>query len=125
MSLAIDSCESSNGPTESWILWIAMEVVAMLVFGRDTRADELLATEMARLRALLADMERILQGVTPQAMAGEEPAPVLDRWFVANRAVPCLIGLSTGHPTLVGANRSIATSDVWLMSEEKTWHGRC
>lgn len=92
----------------------------MLVFGR-RESEGQLVTEAGRLRALAIDIERILQGVEPQAMAGEGPAPILDRWFLANRAVPCLIGLSTGHPTLVGANRSIATSDVWLMSEEKTW----
>ena len=53
----------------------------MLVFGR-RESEEQLVTEAGRLRALAIDIERILQGVEPQAMAGEEPAPVLDRWFL-------------------------------------------
>lgn len=92
----------------------------MLVFGRRENEDEL-ATEVERLRSLAVDIERILEGVPPKAIASEEGVPFLDRWFLANRATPCLIGLSTGHPRLVGVNRSLATSDVWLMSDDKAW----
>jgi hypothetical protein len=65
-------------------------------------------------------MERILAGVLPEAIVSEEP-PLLDRWILGNTLAPCLVGLSTGHPTLVGANRAIATSNVWLMSDDMTW----
>jgi hypothetical protein len=92
----------------------------MLVFGRRETEDQL-ATEVERLRALAFDIERVLEGIPPKAIVSEGSAPVLDRWFLANRAAPCLIGLSTGHPRLVGVNRSIATSDVWLMSDDKAW----
>ncbi|WP_366940968.1 DUF6634 family protein [Mesorhizobium sp.] len=94
---------------------------AMVVFGRGGRTEGLLATESERLKALAGDIERILQGVPPEAIAGDETAPILDRWFLANRAAPCLVGLSTGHPKLTGENRSIATSDVWLISHDMAW----
>ncbi|WP_348640934.1 DUF6634 family protein [Mesorhizobium sp. B2-4-17] len=31
------------------------------------------------------------------------------------------MGLSTRHPTLVGMNRPIGTSPVWLLSADMTW----
>ncbi|MDX8465650.1 hypothetical protein RFM26_08145 [Mesorhizobium sp. VK23B] len=92
----------------------------MLVFGQG-ETGERLASEAERLRALLIDMERILGGAKPEAIASGEPAPILDRWFFGNRASPCLLGLSTNHPKLTGVNRPIATSDVWLLAADKTW----
>lgn len=92
----------------------------MLVFGRGETKEQL-AAEAERLRALVLDIERILEGAPPQAIAGEEPVPILNRWLVANRATPCLVGLSTSHPKLAGVNRLIATSDVWLLAADKTW----
>jgi hypothetical protein len=53
-------------------------------------------------------------------MAGDA-APILDRWILGHRFVPCLTGLSTGHPRLVGENRLVATSDLWMLSEDRAW----
>ena len=92
----------------------------MLLFGRETLTDEAFTFQMARLLALAADMERIRRGVPPEAMA-DEGAPLLDRWILGQRVVPCLAGLSTGHPRLVGENRLIGTSDLWLLSEDCAW----
>ncbi|GLQ80541.1 hypothetical protein GCM10007881_40600 [Mesorhizobium huakuii] len=92
----------------------------MLLFGRETTTDEMVTFQMDRLLALTADMERVRRGVPPEAMAGDA-APILDRWILAQRAVPCLAGLSTGHPRLVGQDRLIATTDLWLLSEDRTW----
>lgn len=47
--------------------------------------------------------------------------PVLDHWLLSQRSVPCLVGLSTGHPELTGMNRFVRTSDLWLVSEDMTW----
>ncbi|WP_425299311.1 DUF6634 family protein [Pseudaminobacter soli (ex Zhang et al. 2022)] len=58
--------------------------------------------------------------VPRHALASGE-APILGRWRLAHRLVPCLSGVSTGHPKLPGENRPIGTSDVWLMSEERCW----
>ena len=92
----------------------------MLLFGRETPTDEMFTFQMDRLVALAADMERVRRGVPPEAMAGDA-APILDRWILGQRIVPCLAGLSTGHPRLVGQNRLIGTSDLWLLSEDWAW----
>lgn len=92
----------------------------MLLFNQRDEPSADFAREMERLTALVADMESIRRGVPPQVMAGDG-APVLDRWVVAMRTVPCLAGLSTGHPELAGENRLIGTSDLWLLSKDHTW----
>jgi hypothetical protein len=91
-----------------------------MLFSQGAKADAELVSQARRLKALSADMERVLEGILPEAIATEEP-PLLDRWILGNTLAPCLVGLSTGHPTLVGANRAIATSNVWLMSDDMTW----
>jgi hypothetical protein len=92
----------------------------MLLFNQRDEPSAEFACEMERLAALVADMERIHRGVPPEVMAGDD-APILDRWILAMRTVPCLAGLSTGHPELVGENRLIGTSDLWLLSKDHTW----
>jgi hypothetical protein len=91
-----------------------------MLFRQGAKADAELVSQARRLKALSADMERVLEGLLPEAIITEEP-PLLDRWILGNTLAPCLVGLSTGHPTLVGANRAIATSNVWLMSDDMTW----
>jgi hypothetical protein len=46
---------------------------------------------------------------------------MLDQWMIAQRLVPCLAGRSSGHPILMGKGRPIATSDLWLISEDGQW----
>ncbi|MCV3243094.1 DUF6634 family protein [Mesorhizobium sp. ZC-5] len=92
----------------------------MLLFNQRNEPSAELAREMARLAALFADMESIHRGLPPEVMAGDD-APVLDRWVLAKRGVPCLAGLSTGHSTLVGENRLISTSELWLLSKDRSW----
>ncbi|MFC3321344.1 DUF6634 family protein [Mesorhizobium cantuariense] len=92
----------------------------MLLFGLQTPTDAMFTFQVARLVALAADLERVRLGVLPAAMANED-APILDRWILAQRIVPSLAGLSTGHPRLGGENRLIGTSDLWLLSEDRAW----
>jgi hypothetical protein len=92
----------------------------MLLFNQRDEPSAELACELERLAALLADMESIHRGVSPEVMAGDS-APILDRWVLAMSGAPCLAGLSTGHPKLVGENRPISTSDLWLLSKDRTW----
>jgi hypothetical protein len=92
----------------------------MVVFSQGREAGELLAAETARVRVLLADMERILAGAPPETTVSEEP-PLLDHWILGNMLTPSLVGLATGHPALPGVNRAIATSPVLLMSDDMTW----
>jgi hypothetical protein len=93
----------------------------MLMFTLRDRPSEAFVFETERLASLVTDMERIRRGELPKALASGEDAPILDRWILGHRPVPCLAGLSTGHPRLAGVNRAIATSDLWLMSEDRTW----
>ena len=92
----------------------------MLLFNQRDEPGAEFAREMDRLAALVADMERVHRGVSPEVMAGAD-APILDRWVLAKRGAPCLAGLSTGHPTLVGENRLISTSELWLLSKDRSW----
>lgn len=92
----------------------------MFLFNPRNEQGSAFVDGMARVAALLADMEKIQQGLPPAAMARRE-APILDRWILASTMVPCLAGLSTGHPLLVGENRLICTSDLWLLSQDRTW----
>ena len=92
----------------------------MLLFNQRDEPSADFACEMERLATLVADMERIHRGVPPQVVAGDD-VPILDRWVLAMRPAPCLAGLSTGHPKLVGENRLIGTSDLWLLSKDHTW----
>ncbi|MDN5927339.1 MAG: hypothetical protein L0I29_09720 [Hyphomicrobiales bacterium] len=92
----------------------------MLLFNQRDEPGADFARKMERLAALVADVERIHRGVPPEAMAGND-APILDRWILGQRLVPCLAGLSTGHPLLPGKGRPIGTSDLWLLSTDHTW----
>jgi hypothetical protein len=92
----------------------------MLLFDQRDEPDADFVQEMERLAALVADVERIHRGVRPEVLAGDD-APILDRWILGQRLVPCLAGLSTGHPELAGQNRLIGTSDLWLLSKDRSW----
>ncbi|RWM39942.1 DUF6634 family protein [Mesorhizobium sp.] len=92
----------------------------MVAFSIRKQQGSTFALEFARLSALVADMEAIGRGLAPEDLV-EGEAPLLDRWILGHRPIPCLVGLSTGHPRLPGENRPIATSDVWLMSEDRSW----
>jgi hypothetical protein len=92
----------------------------MVTFSTRDAQDEFFERELLRLSALVADMEAIRDGIPPESLK-DGTAPVLDRWIIAQRAIPCLAGLSSGHPMLVGENRAIATSDLWLLSDDQTW----
>ena len=84
------------------------------------RRNALFDLELARLSAMVADMEAIRRGTPPEDLS-QGKAPWLDRWTIAVRPVPCLAGLSSGHPKLPGDNRLIGTSDLWLMANDWTW----
>lgn len=92
----------------------------MLLFNENKTPDEAFELEMERLGRLIADIEHIHSGASPEALAGNE-TPILDRWVIGQRFVPCLAGLSTGHPLLPGNNRLIGTSDLWMLSEDRSW----
>jgi hypothetical protein len=75
---------------------------------------------LRKLDGLVADMTALRGGSLPEELAGVEP-PILDRWAPAFGNNVFLVGLSTGHPKLVGENRLISTSELMLVSEDQTW----
>lgn len=92
----------------------------MLVFDwNETSRAERFELQLQRLRMLVADMEVVQRRTMQQALPDE--APILEQWALTCRPAPCLTGLSTGHPRLVGADRSIITSDLQLLSSDQTW----
>ena len=91
----------------------------MITFDYSTSRDTRLDRELARLRALVDDLEAIRSGIHPERLA--EGAPILDSWTLTHRPEACLAGRSTGHPRLQGAARPIVTSDLWLMSRDEIW----
>ncbi|WP_367277105.1 DUF6634 family protein [Nitratireductor sp.] len=92
----------------------------MLVFDwNEPGRDERFELQLQRLKTLVADMEAVQQRRMQKALP--EEAPILEQWAPTCRPAPCLTGLSTGHPRLVGADRSIITSDLQLLSSDQTW----
>lgn len=93
----------------------------MILFGpsdwRRTAAS--IELKLRRIRSLADDMDGVRIGSFSHE-ADRAGAPILDRWTLAQRSVPCLVGISSGHPTLPGNRKVIATSDVWLLSEDRT-----
>lgn len=81
--------------------------------------------EIDRLEELTAALEVICMPFPiplDQLLARSQPnAPVLDEYRFAFRPVPCLQGLSTGHPRLPGERRPIVTSEIFLISEQLGW----
>lgn len=92
----------------------------MLLFDRDgKRLDPTFDAMLDRLKALVADMERVRDGLAEKDLPDD--APMLDQWMFAQRPVSCLVGCSSGHPILMGKGRPIVTSDLWLISEDGQW----
>ncbi|MDJ1465795.1 DUF6634 family protein [Nitratireductor sp. GZWM139] len=92
----------------------------MLVFDwNETSRDERFGLQLQRFKALVADMEAVQQQKMQKALP--EGAPILEQWALTCRPVLCLTGLSTGHPRLVGKDRSIITSDLQLVSADQAW----
>lgn len=91
----------------------------MMLFDRMGTVDPAFDFEQERLAALLSDMEMLRAGIPPEDLAAD--APLLDRWLVVHRPAACLLGQSTSHPLLPGVNREIVTSDLMLLSLDRTW----
>ncbi|NMG37872.1 hypothetical protein GRZ55_01305 [Chelativorans sp. ZYF759] len=93
-------------------------MVLRFTVGRPAQSEELDA-ELKRLCRLVSDLARIERGVPVEDL--ERPVALLDSWVQGIRPAPCLMGLTTDHPTLPGEGRSIVTSDLLLMSDDGHW----
>lgn len=72
--------------------------------------EEELTETVRRLRSLADDLEGVCQGVAPAV-----PGVTVDEWFWGQKALPCLVGKITGHPTLRGPYS--ATSQLFFLNQ--------
>ncbi len=74
--------------------------------------------EIARLRYLIADLEKMLRDGPPTAddLAG---APILEEWDYALRPVLCMDGTVSGHPD-IRDGRLAKTSEILVMDHART-----
>jgi hypothetical protein len=76
------------------------------------------AYEIARLKHLLADLERIASGLMPTA-GDLASSPLLDDYEASVRPMICLTGRCVDHPHLRGP--MVTTTDVWVMAPDLGW----
>lgn len=74
--------------------------------------------EIDRVEHLLADLKRIRDGIAP-SLADLAVSPVIDKYEIGFRHVPCLVGHVTGHPHLRG--KLSITSDLWVIAPTHGW----
>ncbi|MBP2460465.1 MULTISPECIES: hypothetical protein [unclassified Rhizobium] len=48
----------------------------------------------------------------------EKVSVVIDNWALARRAVPCLVGITTGHPSIEDG-KSLFSSELFYLDEQK------
>jgi hypothetical protein len=63
-----------------------------------------------KLRLLADDLEGLCNGTMPPI-----PEVSITRWLLARRAVPCLVGKVSGHPTVKG--QTAATTEVFFLNQ--------
>lgn len=64
------------------------------------------------LKVLARDLE------TYETQSARKEVTKIDRWAIARRAVPCLIGTASGHPKL-GDCKPIFTSELYFLDREQ------
>jgi hypothetical protein len=79
---------------------------------------EMTPDQIAALRRLADDLERILAGHAPTA-ADLADAPLLDPWMATFEFVPVLAGRVTGHPVL--GDRGMQTSPIFALDPHRCW----
>ena len=88
-----------------------------IIVGRRRSPDDIAGT-LARLEALVSDLEHFGSGNRPSAEE-LEAAPLLDPFAISTRSLPCLVGGNGGHPILKGP--TVTTSEVWAIAPELGW----
>lgn len=74
--------------------------------------------ELARLKALCVDLERLKRGALP-SFDEFENAPFIDGYVFVQRGVTALAGEITGHP-LLGTTVGV-TSDLYVFAPDLGW----
>uniref|UniRef100_Q07NV5 Uncharacterized protein n=1 Tax=Rhodopseudomonas palustris (strain BisA53) TaxID=316055 RepID=Q07NV5_RHOP5 len=83
---------------------------------RDRAPVPELDSEIARLRELLKDLEKVRSGQHPDQDALSE-SPLLQDWEVTVRPELCLTGIVHGH-TRIKDSRAAITTELWLFAPQ-------
>jgi hypothetical protein len=95
--------------------------IGMVVqFKRAAKQSQGFDRVLLKLDGLVIDMKELRDGTLPEKLAGPD-APILDQWTPMLGNNIFLVGMATGHPKLVGTDRLISTSELFLVSEDKAW----
>ncbi|MFC7067069.1 DUF6634 family protein [Brucella rhizosphaerae] len=79
-----------------------------------------LELEIAMLKSLVGDLERILQGDYPSELELNS-APIITNWKVSVRPSTCLEGALFEHPRLGNLVPSGLTSELWLLDLDRNY----
>lgn len=79
-----------------------------------------LATEIETLKALVRDLERLMNGDDPQQTELAD-APLIDNWDFDRRDTTCLVGTFVAHPRLGRIVPNGITSELWYIDPERQY----
>ncbi len=81
---------------------------------------ERLAAEIKALKALVHDLERLLNGEHPDPRELAH-APLINNWDFDRRDAVCLVGTFLGHPRLGRIVPNGMTSELWYINPEREY----
>lgn len=81
---------------------------------------ERLAAEIKALKALVHDLERLLNGEHPDPKELED-APLISNWDFDRRDAVCLVGTLIAHPRLGRIVPNGITSELWYIDPERKY----
>lgn len=90
----------------------------MFMIDGDRRIVGDLVAQIARLKALILDLERFANGELPTSVE-LQAAPLINPYTMTIRTSSCLVGGNAGHPCCKG--RAIRTSDLWVLAPQLGW----
>ncbi|WP_112593097.1 DUF6634 family protein [Brucella tritici] len=81
---------------------------------------ERLAAEIKALKALVHDLERLLNGEHPDPRELAD-APLISNWDFDRRDTTCLVGTFVAHPRLGRIVPNGITSELWYIDPERKY----
>ena len=79
-----------------------------------------LVTEIKTLKALVCDLERLLNGEEPKQSELAD-APLINNWRIDRRDAVCLAGTFLDHPRLGPIVPNGITSELWYIDPEREY----
>lgn len=92
--------------------------MSTFVFKEPGGINPLVRNEIAKLRSLADDLERLANGEAP-TVADLDGSPLLSAYYTSRRTVQCLIGRVEGHPII--SDKMVTTSDLWAIAPQHGW----